>query len=202
MRSSSNTDATVPEYANQVQCCSACGFPVSSRDAFSSPQSIKLRRFCWKDTSCQSCCEVCAPRVQLWMPLLKHFRQKTPEGFLFRKQADGWPSQTKWSILQDILMRLCLPPSETDVVERKNLGKETTACLSIDIICFFVWRWTAVATWRWVANDDSCGICRMPFDGCCSDCKLPGDDCPLGETFFLCNLWIHSGHHSSGFFCL
>ncbi len=34
--------------------------------------------------------------------------------------------------------------------------------------------WTAVATWRWVANDDSCGICRMPFDGCCSDCKLPG----------------------------
>ena len=42
-------------------------------------------------------------------------------------------------------------------------------------------RWTAVATWRWVANDDNCGICRMPFDGCCPDCKLPGDDCPLGE---------------------
>ncbi|KAK7501653.1 hypothetical protein BaRGS_00007084 [Batillaria attramentaria] len=39
--------------------------------------------------------------------------------------------------------------------------------------------WTAVATWRWVANDDNCGICRMPFDGCCPDCKLPGDDCPL-----------------------
>lgn len=40
-------------------------------------------------------------------------------------------------------------------------------------------RWKAVATWRWLANDDSCGICRMPFDACCSDCKLPGDDCPL-----------------------
>lgn len=39
--------------------------------------------------------------------------------------------------------------------------------------------WTAVATWRWVANDDHCGICRMPFDSCCPDCKLPGDDCPL-----------------------
>ncbi|KAJ9578761.1 hypothetical protein L9F63_005019 [Diploptera punctata] len=39
--------------------------------------------------------------------------------------------------------------------------------------------WTGVATWRWVANDDNCGICRMPFDGCCPDCKLPGDDCPL-----------------------
>jgi anaphase-promoting complex subunit 11 len=39
--------------------------------------------------------------------------------------------------------------------------------------------WTGVATWKWVANDDNCGICRMPFDGCCPDCKLPGDDCPL-----------------------
>ncbi|PNF19819.1 Anaphase-promoting complex subunit 11 [Cryptotermes secundus] len=39
--------------------------------------------------------------------------------------------------------------------------------------------WTGVATWRWVANDDNCGICRMAFDGCCPDCKLPGDDCPL-----------------------
>ncbi|KOB52254.1 Anaphase-promoting complex subunit 11 [Operophtera brumata] len=39
--------------------------------------------------------------------------------------------------------------------------------------------WTGVATWRWVANDDNCGICRMPFDSCCPDCKLPGDDCPL-----------------------
>ncbi|KAI8422503.1 hypothetical protein MSG28_006319 [Choristoneura fumiferana] len=39
--------------------------------------------------------------------------------------------------------------------------------------------WTGVATWRWIANDDNCGICRMPFDSCCPDCKLPGDDCPL-----------------------
>lgn len=39
--------------------------------------------------------------------------------------------------------------------------------------------WRAVAAWHWMANDDSCGICRMPFDACCSDCKLPGDDCPL-----------------------
>ncbi|XP_064609992.1 LOW QUALITY PROTEIN: anaphase-promoting complex subunit 11-like [Liolophura sinensis] len=37
----------------------------------------------------------------------------------------------------------------------------------------------AVAAWRWIANDENCGICRMPFDGCCPDCKLPGDDCPL-----------------------
>ena len=40
--------------------------------------------------------------------------------------------------------------------------------------------WTGVGTWRWVANDDNCGICRNAFDGCCTDCKMPGDDCPLG----------------------
>ncbi|CAB0030036.1 unnamed protein product [Trichogramma brassicae] len=40
-------------------------------------------------------------------------------------------------------------------------------------------RWRGVATWRWVANDDNCGICRMPFDAACPDCKIPGDDCPL-----------------------
>lgn len=44
-----------------------------------------------------------------------------------------------------------------------------------------VHRWIGVATWRWVANDDNCGICRMAFDGCCPDCKIPGDDCPLGN---------------------
>lgn len=45
----------------------------------------------------------------------------------------------------------------------------------------YVISWIGVATWRWVANDDSCGICRMAFDGCCPDCKIPGDDCPLGK---------------------
>lgn len=39
--------------------------------------------------------------------------------------------------------------------------------------------WNGVATWKWIANDDTCGICRVAFDGCCPDCKLPGDDCPL-----------------------
>ena len=40
--------------------------------------------------------------------------------------------------------------------------------------------WHGVAAWKWIANDDTCGICRVAFDGCCPDCKLPGDDCPLG----------------------
>ncbi|CAG0891969.1 unnamed protein product [Darwinula stevensoni] len=40
-------------------------------------------------------------------------------------------------------------------------------------------KWTGVAVWKWTANDDSCGICRMPFEACCPDCRIPGDDCPL-----------------------
>ena len=40
-------------------------------------------------------------------------------------------------------------------------------------------NWTAVGTWQWVSNDDTCGICRMSFEACCPDCRTPGDDCPL-----------------------
>lgn len=58
----------------------------------------------------------------------------------------------------------------------------------------------AVALWRWNLRDASkgaeeeeeedldeevCGICRVPFDGCCPDCKVPGDDCPLSKLFSL-----------------
>ena len=40
----------------------------------------------------------------------------------------------------------------------------------IIFLCFIGWR--GVATWRWIANDDNCGICRMPFDASCPDCKI------------------------------
>ncbi|XP_038993692.1 anaphase-promoting complex subunit 11-like [Hibiscus syriacus] len=49
--------------------------------------------------------------------------------------------------------------------------------------------WHAVASWTWDAQDETCGICRMAFDGCCSDCKLPGDDCPL--IWGACNHAFH-----------
>lgn len=49
--------------------------------------------------------------------------------------------------------------------------------------------WHAIAHWRWdtgkPAQDDAdgeedvCGICRVPYEGCCPACKMPGDDCPL-----------------------
>ncbi|KAK0417937.1 hypothetical protein QR680_013288 [Steinernema hermaphroditum] len=42
-------------------------------------------------------------------------------------------------------------------------------------------RVVVTAKWKWVGttDDDSCGICRMPFDACCVDCKVPGDECPV-----------------------
>ena len=65
----------------------------------------------------------------------------------------------------------CLSVSPVEAVISFNNG-----CI---VLMYF--SWTAVATWRWLANDENCGICRMTFDGCCPDCKLPGDDCPLGQ---------------------
>ncbi|KAH1229492.1 Anaphase-promoting complex subunit 11 [Glycine max] len=54
---------------------------------------------------------------------------------------------------------------------------------------FVKYRWHAVASWTWDAQDETCGICRMAFDGCCPDCKLPGDDCPL--IWGVCNHAFH-----------
>ncbi|BAT93298.1 hypothetical protein VIGAN_07224200, partial [Vigna angularis var. angularis] len=49
--------------------------------------------------------------------------------------------------------------------------------------------WHGIASWTWDAQDETCGICRMAFDGCCPDCKLPGDDCPL--IWGVCNHAFH-----------
>ncbi|KAL8527033.1 hypothetical protein ACS0TY_016045 [Phlomoides rotata] len=56
-------------------------------------------------------------------------------------------------------------------------------------ILFIGHVWHAVASWTWDAQDETCGICRMAFDGCCPDCKLPGDDCPL--IWGSCNHAFH-----------
>ena len=39
---------------------------------------------------------------------------------------------------------------------------------------------TLTAKWKWLDKDDTCGICRSPYEACCSSCKMPGDECPLG----------------------
>jgi len=36
----------------------------------------------------------------------------------------------------------------------------------------------AVAEWKWDLpedSDDTCGICRVEFEGTCAKCKFPGD---------------------------
>uniref|UniRef100_A0A0D9VT40 Anaphase-promoting complex subunit 11 RING-H2 finger domain-containing protein n=1 Tax=Leersia perrieri TaxID=77586 RepID=A0A0D9VT40_9ORYZ len=52
-----------------------------------------------------------------------------------------------------------------------------------------VLQWHGVASWTWDAQDETCGICRMAFDGCCPDCKFPGDDCPI--IWGSCNHAFH-----------
>lgn len=63
-----------------------------------------------------------------------------------------------------------------------------TRCL-LEYALDFLTEWHAVASWTWDAQDETCGICRMAFDGCCPDCKLPGDDCPL--IWGACNHAFH-----------
>ncbi|CAJ1977894.1 unnamed protein product [Sphenostylis stenocarpa] len=55
----------------------------------------------------------------------------------------------------------------------------------VTLFPFVKYRWHAVAWWTWDAQDETCGICRMAFDGCCPDCKLPGDDCPLSKLLII-----------------
>jgi len=56
--------------------------------------------------------------------------------------------------------------------QQGNIGSRTRLTVNIR-------SWSGVAAWKWLANDDTCGICRVAFDGCCPDCKFAGDDCPL-----------------------
>lgn len=55
----------------------------------------------------------------------------------------------------------------------------TTWCIDMKVT---INSFKAVATWKWdlpEESDDTCGICRVNFEGTCSKCKFPGDDCPI-----------------------
>ncbi|KAF4359386.1 hypothetical protein F8388_009808 [Cannabis sativa] len=78
------------------------------------------------------------------------------------------------SIIHCFHLRL-LPPSSRSRAGEQDEGQRLA--------------WHAVASWTWDAQDETCGICRMAFDGCCPDCKLPGDDCPL--IWGACNHAFH-----------
>ncbi|KAF9622290.1 hypothetical protein IFM89_031093 [Coptis chinensis] len=79
-------------------------------------------------------------------------------------------------------MKPCPKPNPIDRASIWTDLRESDATLTI-------FRWHAVTSWTWDAQDETCGICRKAFDGCCPDCKLPGDDCPL--IWGACNHAFH-----------
>jgi hypothetical protein len=65
--------------------------------------------------------------------------------------------------------------------------------------------YTAVAEWKWdlpEEADDTCGICRVQFEGTCAKCKYPGQDCPIGialstlQPFITRVLTVNNSHRS------
>ena len=46
-------------------------------------------------------------------------------------------------------------------------------------------NWHAIAVWKWIANDDNCGICRMAFDCCCPECKVSSDSFCTFDAFII-----------------
>lgn len=44
----------------------------------------------------------------------------------------------------------------------RNLKKFKTY---LDVKLTFL-DWIGVAVWKWIANDENCGICRMAFEAC------------------------------------
>ena len=68
---------------------------------------------------------------------------------------------------------------------------ELTSCSTTTIMKVTFSAYQAVAEWKWDLPDDSddtCGICRVEFEGTCSKCKYPGDDCPISMLMFPANL--------------
>ncbi|VAI06511.1 unnamed protein product [Triticum turgidum subsp. durum] len=78
---------------------------------------------------------------------------------------------------------LCRCRQLFSICQDKTLLSHVTA-MKVKIL-----QWHAVASWTWDAQDETCGICRMAFDGCCPDCKFPGDDCPI--IWGACNHAFH-----------
>lgn len=64
----------------------------------------------------------------------------------------------------------------------------------------------AVAAWKWDLpdnSDDTCGICRVNFEGTCAKCKYPGDDCPIiigrcTHCFHIVGLLRNTCDHAKG----
>ena len=60
------------------------------------------------------------------------------------------------------------------VCSRDRGGDARRAAMKVEIK-----NWHAVASWTWTTEDDVCGICHMPLDGCAPGAAGPGDDSPV-----------------------
>jgi anaphase-promoting complex subunit 11 len=75
-----------------------------------------------------------------------------------------------------------------------RVHKDKQTRLSNHTMKVIVKQWHAIAQWQWDTGktdengdpeEDVCGICRVPFEGCCPTCKVPGDDCPLSRSLLM-----------------
>ncbi|WVZ56663.1 hypothetical protein U9M48_007157, partial [Paspalum notatum var. saurae] len=106
-------------------------------------------------------------------------RFSLPTRRLTSHDSRPWPSAAP--------SRLAAVNSEAD--SRPSGGQATGTAHQCNAMKVKILQWHAVASWTWDAQDETCGICRMAFDGCCPDCKFPGDDCPL--IWGACNHAYH-----------
>lgn len=69
---------------------------------------------------------------------------------------------------------------------RRHLDRETRVSGEMKVTYT---SYTAVAEWKWDLPgeaDDTCGICRVQFEGTCAKCKYPGEDCPISKVCTCC----------------
>ncbi|KAF5463604.1 hypothetical protein F2P56_014199 [Juglans regia] len=83
------------------------------------------------------------------------------------------------------------------VLQEKRMKVKLLRIFPMILVRSLYISWHAVASWTWDAQDETCGICRMAFDGCCPDCKLPGDDCPLRNDLYFRSLILQFGAHAT-----
>jgi hypothetical protein len=79
------------------------------------------------------------------------------------EEVSGW---VEWTCAAASLHLCCvaksLPPMRITAHSVSLLHSLNNRC---NYSVFFSSSWNAVATWKWDAKDDTCGICRQAFDG-------------------------------------
>lgn len=78
-----------------------------------------------------------------------------------------------------LLSRLLHDEGRDQELARCDAPPGTHPRSALRLIPLHVSRCAAVANWTWTSEDDVCGICHMPLDGCAPGAIGPGDDSPV-----------------------